>query len=153
MKIFIGADHRGFYLKQFLKESLIKKGYEVEDFGNYIYDENDDYPDFAFKVAKEIALDKEAMGILICGSGAGVCFSANKIKGIRAGLALNEKMAISLKEDDDVNILCLASDFIDNKLAEKIVLAFLKAEFKNEEKYLRRIEKVKNYENRDSSFN
>jgi ribose 5-phosphate isomerase B len=153
MKIFIGSDHRGFYIKQFLKDFLFKQGYEVEDCGNYIYDEDDDYPDFAFKVAEEVSKNNLSRGILICGSGAGVCFSANKVKGIRASLAFNEKMASDLRKDDDVNILCLASDFIDNNLAEKIVLIFLNTDFMGEERYLRRIQKVQNYENRNNSFN
>lgn len=145
-KIFIGADHRGFQLKEFLKKELVKNNYYVEDCGNLVYDPNDDYPDFAFKVGEKVIKNKNSLGILICGSGAGVCFAANKVKGIRASLAFSPKMAKTIREDDDVNILCLASDFFDKKKAYLIIKAFLLAKFKNEERYCRRIKKVSDYE-------
>lgn len=147
MKIFIGADHRGFELKEFLKNKLKKNNYDVEDCGNLVYDLNDDYPDFAFKVGEKVSQDSESLGILICGSGAGVCFAVNKIKGIRASVIYDKKMAEMAKADDNLNVLCLASDFVDEERAWQIVDAFLKAQFKNEEKYLRRIKKVSDYEN------
>ncbi len=151
MKIFIGADHRGFNLKEFLKDKLKKGGYEVIDCGNLVYDPEDDYPDFAFKVGESIKENSGSLGILICGSGAGVCFAVNKVKGIRGGLAINPQMAKIMKADDDINVLCLASDFIEKDLAWETVKAFLETRFKNEEKYLRRIKKVKDYENKNHS--
>ena len=153
MKIFIGADHRGFYLKEFLKEKLEKSGYKVEDCGNFFYDPNDDYPDFAFKVGEKVRNNFESLGILICGSGAGVCFAVNKIKGIRGSLALNPEMVRVVKEDDNINVLCLASDFTKENLAWEIVKTFLETKFKNEEKYLRRIKKIEDYENKNNSCN
>jgi len=153
MKIFIGADHRGFYLKEFLKEKLEKSGYKVEDCGNFFYDPNDDYPDFAFKVGEKVRNNFESLGILICGSGAGVCFAVNKIKGIRGSLALNPEMVRVMKEDDNINVLCLASDFTKENLAWEIVKTFLETKFKNEEKYLRRIKKIEDYENKNNSCN
>jgi len=154
MKIFIGSDHRGFKLKEFLKEELTKDGFEVIDCGNTLYDPNDDYPDFAFKVGEEVSKinnSQEAVGIVICGSGGGVCFSVNKIKNIRGALAFNPEMAKKLREDDDINVLCLASDFLDELTSLEIVKAFLTTPFKNEEKYVRRIKKVQDYENRSYS--
>ncbi len=152
MKIYIGSDHRGFKLKKFLKEKL-KDEYEIIDLGNHIYDLNDDFPDFAFLVGENVAKNSSSCGILICGSGAGVCMAANKVKGIRASVVFNEKMAKSAKEDDNLNILCLPSDYIEKENALKIIRTFLKTEFKNLEKYKRRINKINQYENKDNSFN
>jgi ribose 5-phosphate isomerase B len=153
MKIFLGADHRGLKLKEFLKEKLKEENFDFEDCGNFIYDPNDDYPDFAFKVAHKVKKNPESLGILICGSGAGVCFTANKVKGIRAGLAITPEMASIIKADDNINILCLASDFISKEIAWQTVKAFLETKFKNTEKYLRRIKKVEDYENKNYSSN
>jgi ribose 5-phosphate isomerase B len=150
MKIFLGADHRGFELKEFLREKLSSEGIEVIDCGAYFYDPGDDYVDWAIKVAENVVANKNSVGILICGSGAGVCFSANKVKGIRAALCYEEEMARKAKEDDDINIICLASDFIDPEKAIRIIKVFLTTNFKNEEKYLRRIKKVQEYENNSS---
>lgn len=153
MKIFIGADHRGFELKEFLKKKLVERNLDCEDVGNFTYDINDDYSDFAFKVGQKVSLNPGSLGILICGSGAGVCFAVNKIKGIRGALALNSEMAKMIRNDDDINVLCLASDFITQETAWETVKAFLETDFKNEEKYLRRIKKVEEYENKNITFN
>lgn len=149
MKIFIGADHRGFKLKEFLKEKFKKNNIEFEDMGNSVYDPNDDYPDFSFLVGEKVVKNAGSFGILICGSGAGVCFSVNKVKGIRASLGLNSEMIKKAREDDNINVLCLASDFIEEKSAWEMVKVFLETKFKNEEKYLKRIKKVEDYENRN----
>jgi len=149
MKIFIGADHRGFELKEFIKEKLKENNYNFEDLGNFIYDPEDDYVDFAFRVGEKVRENSESLGILICGSGAGVCFAVNKLKKIRGAIALSPEMAKIIKEDDDINVLCLASDFIEKNLAWEIVKVFLMTKFKNEEKYLRRIKKVEDYENKN----
>ena len=146
MQVFIGADHRGYNLKEFLKKKLEENDYEFEDCGNSVYDPGDDYSDFAFKVGEKVKENPGSLGILICGSGAGVCFAVNKIKGIRGALAMNPEMAKIIKADDDINVLCLASDFIEENLAWETVKAFLETKFKNEEKYLRRIKKVEDYE-------
>lgn len=145
MKIFIGADHRGFKLKEFLKEKLKENNYNVEDCGNFIYDVQDDYSDFAFKVGEKVK-ENNGLGILICGSGAGVCFAVNKVKGIRGALAFNSEVAKMIKSDDNINVLCLASEFTNKETAWEIVNNFLETKFKNEEKYIRRIKKVEEYE-------
>jgi len=153
MKIFFGTDHRGFELKEFLKEKLLKESnYDFEDLGNFVYDPEDDYPDFSFKVGEKVRDNPGSLGILICGSGAGVCFAVNKIKGIRGALALNPEMVKIIKEHDDINVLCLASDFTEKNIAWDTVKTFLKTKFKNEEKYLRRIKKVEDYENKNYSI-
>lgn len=147
MKVFIGADHKGFKLKEFLKEKLKENNFEFEDCGNFIYDPEDDYTDIAFKVGENIVKHQNSCGILICGSGAGVCFAANKVKGIRASVVCDEKMAEMVKADDNLNILCLAADFIKKEKSWQVIKFFLETKFKNKEKYLRRIKKVENYEN------
>jgi len=152
MPIYLGADHRGFQLKETLKNYLKEQGYNFADLGNNYYDEQDDYPDFAIKVAGKVCDDLENnRGILICGSGAGMAITANKLKGIRAALACSEEMAGMFKDNDDVNILVLASDFIKPEQALKIVEIWLKTPFSKEpsknENYQRRLDKIKEIEN------
>ena len=144
--IFIGADHRGFYLKEKIKAELQQRGYDVNDLGAYEYNESDDYPDIATKVAEKVSHHPNSKGIILCGTGIGVCISANKVKNIRAGLAINEEIVKRAKEEDDINILCLPADYLDKERAISLVELFLKTEFKGEEKYLRRIKKIEEYE-------
>lgn len=143
MTIFIGADHRGFELKNNLVEYLQQKNIRIEDMGAYQYDPLDDFPDFAKKVAQAILQNpKDFLGIVICGSGCGVAIAANRFLGVRAGLAMNEEQARHIRENDHVNVLSLAADYTSFNQAVKIVEAFLSASPKNEEKYLRRIKKI-----------
>lgn len=153
MIIFIGSDHRGFYLKKYLKDKLIKKKYKVIDIGGYQYNINDDYPDISFLVGAKVNEHKGSRGILICGSGIGVCIAVNKIKGIRAGLGIDQRIVKKAREDDDINVLCLPADFITKIKALKIALLFLKTKFKNLAKYQRRIQKIIDYENKNYSSN
>lgn len=143
MTIYLGADHRGFNLKEKIKNWLKQKGYEIFDCGADFFDENDDYPDFARKVALNVVKSLDtSKGILFCGSGIGVCISANRFKKIRAGLAINPDQIFEARKNDDINILCIAADFIDEDMAKKIVNTFLITRFEYNEKYLRRIEKI-----------
>lgn len=144
MLIYIGADHRGFNLKERLKEFLHNEGYEVVDSGNKRYEEGDDYPDFASAVAREVSKDPgERRGVLICGSGVGVDVVANKFAGIRSALVTSTDQAYSARHDDDVNILSLAADFmIEEDDAQKIVKVFLVTPFSGKERYKRRISKI-----------
>lgn len=145
MLIYIGGDHKGFKLKEFLKNFLKNHGYKVIDVGNNKYDENDDYPDFAILAAKEVSQNTiSCRGILICGSGAGVDIVANKFKGIRSVLAINAEQAKKSRSDDDTNILSLAADFINKEEAVKILDIWLKTPFSGEEKHKRRIVKIAN---------
>ncbi len=136
--IYIGADHRGFELKEKIKEFFLKKGISFEDIGNEKYDKDDDYPVFSKIVAKKV-LESNEKGILICGSGIGMSISANRFKGIRAGLCLFPQMAELGRADDDINILVLAADLTDFKNVILIIDKFLETDFKKEEKYKRRI--------------
>ena len=121
MKIYIGADHRGFELKKELKKFLIEKGYEVEDAGAFKYDKDDDYPDFAEAVAEKVSKDDSARGILLCGSGTGMDAAANKVRGVRATLAFSKEITRAARNDDDVNVISLPADFLKSEEAEEIV--------------------------------
>lgn len=143
MTIFIGADHRGFELKEKLKQFLSNKGYTVFDKGNDHYDETDDYPDFAGLVAQEVAEDPDnRRGILICGSGVGIDVVANKFSRVRSALANNSNQAFSSRNDVDVNVLCLAADFLDGEEAKKILSVWLQTPFSKEERHKRRLRKI-----------
>jgi len=143
MVIYFGADHRGFNLKERLKDFLRSEGYEVADMGNARYEESDDYPDFAAKVAKKVSLDTErSRGVLICGSGVGVDVVANKFKNVRSALAISSDQIYSARHDDDVNILSLAADFISEDDAKKLLQVFLATPFSGDERHRRRLDKI-----------
>lgn len=141
--IYIGADHRGFQLKEEVKKFLAEKEYQFEDTGNFAYDPNDDYTDFAKLVAEKVSEKPEKnKGILICGSGVGVDIAANKFKGIRSALADDIATAKQSREHDNTNVLSLPADEVDFELAEKIITTWLETPFSSGEKYKRRINKI-----------
>ena len=140
--IYLGADHAGFELKEFLKHYLKKKGYEVYDEGAHKLDKLDDYPDYALKVANEIADNLDAKGILCCGSAQGMCIAANKISGIRAVAPANKKEVLLSRTHNNANILCLAGWSLSRFKARRIVNVWLEAEFSNEPRHVRRIKKI-----------
>ena len=141
--IYLGADHRGYNLKEEIKKFFELEKIEFKDLGNLNYDENDDYPDFVKKVVEKVlSKPKKDKGILICGTGIGMSIAANKFKGIKAGLCLSGYMAKRAIEEDDINILCLAADITDVGTSKKIIKEWLKAKFKNEGRHKRRIEKI-----------
>ncbi len=145
MKIYIGADHAGFKLKEAMKPLLKQMGFDFEDLGNTKYVEHDDYPIFAFKVAKAVAKTK-SFGILFCGSSQGVCIAANKVKGIRAVAVNTVKDAYFSRIHNDANVLCLSGWNIKKTLAEKIIKTWLTTLFSNEERHKRRIQMITNHE-------
>lgn len=146
MKIFFGADHAGLELKNELVEHINQKeGFDTEDLGAQTLDEEDDYPGYAFAVAKKIAADSEAKGILVCGSGQGMSIAANRIKGVRAALAWDPKSAAASKSDDDANVLVLPARFVDIDQAKNMVDAWLSAEFKTAPKYHRRLDEIEHF--------
>ncbi len=140
-KIIIGADHRGFGLKEKLKQSL-SSVFDVIDVGTNS-ETSVDYPDIAEAVVKQIYGKNADKGILICGSGVGACVAANKFRGIRAGICHDVFSAHQGVEDDDMNVLCLGSGIVGESLAVEIINSFANAKLKPEERYLRRLEKVK----------
>jgi ribose 5-phosphate isomerase B len=146
MKIGICADHGGFILKGILHDFLIKMNYDVADFGAYILDEKDDYPDFVVPLARAVSTNEVQQGIAICGSGVGASIAANKIPGIRAALIENHFSAHQGVEDDNMNIICLGGRVTGFDNAQELVLAFLKASFSGAERHLRRLKKIKQLE-------
>ena len=145
--IILGADHRGFTMKEKLK-ILLSKEYNIIDVGTNS-DAMVDYPDIAEALAKAIKTGAGTKGILICGSGVGACVAANKFKGIRAGICHDAFSARQGVEDDDMNVLCLGSGVIGESLAVEVINNFLKAKLKPEERYLRRLEKIKKIEDKN----
>ena len=138
--IYIGADHRGFRLKEEICKWLESQHYDFRDLGAKEYDKEDDYPDISIKVAETVATEG-AKGIVICGSGAGASVAADKVKGIRAGLCTSEKQAKAARNDDDINVLCLSTDAVSVDDNIKIVSVFLATMFSSEERHIRRINK------------
>jgi ribose 5-phosphate isomerase B len=127
MKIAIGSDHRGLELKQKVIKLVTDAGNEYKDFGAYS-EARVDYPNIAEAVGKAVVSGQYDRGILICGTGIGMCIAANKVKGIRAGLAVNEFMALRSRQHNDANILCLGAENDESQLAQ-MVKAFLTTEF------------------------
>ena len=146
LKIYIASDHAGYKVKEMLKDYFYKKKLNFTDIGPFVYIENDDYPDFAFKVAKIVAKNHVNRGVLICGTGAGMAIAANKVKGIRAVEAYNEYSAKMSRKDNDSNIVTLASRDLSFEKIKKIVNIWLKTEFSKEERHDRRIRKIMHYE-------
>ncbi|HEX7730910.1 MAG TPA: ribose 5-phosphate isomerase B [Terracidiphilus sp.] len=142
MKLVIAADHAGFPLKEEVRAHLAKGGHEVVDLGAFNA-EPSDYPDFAERVGEAIKKGVAPRGILICGSGVGVCVAANKIPGIRAGMCHDTYSAHQGVEHDDMNVVVMGARIIGSALAFEVVDAFVKAEFiAKEERFVRRFKKV-----------
>jgi len=144
--IYLGADHAGFDLKKILLEFLDSKKIPSEDLGNLKLDVDDDYPDFAKRVAEKVAKEKNAKGILICGSGGGICVAANKIKGVRAVQIYNTYTARIAKRHDNANIICLAGRVLKPAEAKKLVKIWLDEKVSSVAKYKRRVNKIKKLE-------
>ena len=142
MKVFIGADHRGFKLAKVLEGWLKKSGFTVVSASGKRMDPDDDYVDYASTVAKRVADTEDVRGIVVCGSGVGVAIVANKVKGIRCGLGFSQEQVTAMRHDDNVNVLALAADFITSEKAEKLMKLFLETPFSGEERHKRRIAKI-----------
>jgi ribose 5-phosphate isomerase B len=144
LKIYIGADHNGFEYKQQLTDFLQKSGHEVIDSGGITKNPDDDFPTFAGQVVTSLRSDsdEQAKGILICGSGQGMCMAANRHKGIRASLAWNVDEARSARNDDDSNVLCLSSKYTSFEDAETIVNAWLATPFAAAPRFIRRLKEL-----------
>jgi ribose 5-phosphate isomerase B len=143
VKLVISADHAGFPLKEEVRAHLAIAGHEVVDLGAFKIEPQDDYPDFAERVGLAIKQGEAKKGILICGSGVGVCVAANKIPGIRAGMCHDTYSAHQGVEHDDMNVIVLGARIIGSELAFECVDAFVKAEFiASEARFVRRFKKV-----------
>lgn len=142
----MGADHNGFEMKRGIIEALIRSGYEVVDEGDQKLDPDDDFPQFAGRVVQAILAsgDQQAKGILICGSGQGMCMAANRFKGIRASLIWNTHEAHAARNDDDSNVLCLPARSLSLDEAVAIAEAWLATPFAGAARFKRRIHELDN---------
>jgi len=141
MKIYIGADHRGFELKKKIVNFLGKRGFDIVDVGTHQNKTSCDYPQFSFRVACGVAQDKEARGILVCMTGIGHSIAANRVRGARAALCYNKKAAYFSRAHNDANILVLGSKFVTHKEIFIILNTWLKTPFEGG-RHLRRVKQI-----------
>lgn len=147
MIVFIGADHRGFPMKEGLAPWLAEQGIDVRDVGAFEMQEGDDYPDYAKLVAEGVAENpQESRGILLCGSGVGIAVAANKINGIRAANIRDVEIAKAARNDDNINVLALGADYLQLDDAKAIVATFLNTPFSGMDRHEKRIEKISQLE-------
>jgi ribose 5-phosphate isomerase B len=143
LKLVISCDHAGLPLKEDVRANLVGNGHEVVDLGAYKLELQDDYPDYAERLGEAIVARVASRGILICGSGVGVCVAVNKIPGIRAGICHDTYSAHQGVEHDDMNVLVLGARIIGRSLAYELVHTFVGASFQaNEPRFQRRFRKV-----------
>lgn len=142
MKIYLGADHGGFELKEKVKERLMTEGHEVVDIGAKQKIDEDDYVDYASVVGEELGFEQDAFGILFCRNGVGVSIVANRFPAVRCALGFDVNQIEKARNDDDVNCLAIPADYMDEEKAFAVIDAFLKAKFSGEDKYVRRLEKM-----------
>ena len=140
MRISIGNDHAGVEYKNYIKEYLLAKDIEVNNYGTDSLD-SVDYPDFAHPVSNDVNEKKSELGILICGSGNGVCMTANKYKNVRAALCWNKELAILSKSHNNANIVCIPARFIEKEEALEIIKKFISEEFEGG-RHERRVNKI-----------
>lgn len=144
MKLGIAADHGGFEAKQKLVTFLQQMdNIDLTDYGADSYDAQDDYPDFAAKIAYAVASGEVERGIAICGSGVGASIAANKVPGVRAALICDTYSARQGVEHDDMNVICFGARVFGEELIKEMTKAFLGAQFSGEERHVRRLNKVK----------
>src|SRR5437762_10623010 len=144
MKIAIGSDHRGYDAKRRLLPLLQQLGHEVLDLGPE-GSESVDYPDFAFQVAKAVGEGRVDRGILVCGTGIGMCIAANKVKGVRAAPCHDSITVEMSRRHNDANVLCLSADLLGEELIGRIVRLWLETEFEGG-RHARRVAKITRYE-------
>ena len=151
MRVAVGGDHAGFEMKNLIAEHVRALGHTVVDAGAYEYDALDDFPDFSEAVAVRVVDGRAERGLIVCGSGVGASVAANKVRGIRAGLCHDTYSARQGVEHDDMNVVCIGARIIGEELAKEVVTAFLSASFiEEEEKYVRRLNKVLAIERRNA---
>jgi len=146
MKVYIGADHNGFQMRNNIISYLQRAGYDVHNEGDNKLDPEDDYPVFATKVVKDIlgSEDKDSRGILLCGSGQGMCIAANRFRGIRACLGYDQASVRASRNDDDANVLCLPAKALDPDTLNVVIETFLTTKFAGATRFARRIQELDN---------
>ncbi|MEQ9424471.1 MAG: ribose 5-phosphate isomerase B [Cyclobacteriaceae bacterium] len=140
MKIAIGGDHAGFHHKEKIKQHLNDLGHEVKDYGTYS-EESTDYPDYAHPLSSAVEKGDHEFGVLVCGSGNGVCMTANKHQGIRAALVWNEDLAALARQHNNANVICIPERFVADDLAIKMVEIFVTTDFEGG-RHERRVGKI-----------
>lgn len=140
--LYIGADHGGFHAKEKLKKFFEKNNISFTDIGAHTYDAGDDFPEIARALAHAVAKNTRYRGILLCGSGQGVCIAANKVKGIRAAQSWNTESAQTARRDDDANVLCLGGRLLSQKVLEDSIATWLSTPFSGLARHRRRIKKI-----------
>lgn len=146
MKVYLGADHAGFELKQHLVQWLLSAGHDVVDVGAAKYDAEDDYPSYCFDAASRVVADPGSLGVVIGGSGNGEQISANKVPGVRAALAWSEETAELARSHNDANVVAIGARMHTPDEAVAIVTAFLSTAFSGDARHMRRIAEVSAYE-------
>ena len=149
MKIGIAADHAGLEQKGKLLELLKEKNFDIQDFGAFEYESDDDYPDVVAPLAKALSDQKIDRAIAVCGSGVGVSIAANKFPGVRAALISETYSAHQGVEHDDMNMICVGGRVLGTSLILELILAFLNAEFQQEKRFVRRLDKVLDIEKKN----
>ena len=149
--IYITADHGGFAVKQQLVQWLESEGYFTHDMGAFEINPVDDYPEYALTLAETVVAENNkkpgrAVGVMLCRSAAGVTIAANKVLGVRAVAVFDEKSAIHAKEHNNAHIIAISADWTDFAQAQAIITAFITARFGEEERHIRRINQISNYE-------
>jgi len=144
MKIYLGADHNGFYFKQKIEDFLVKNNYVIDDLGDKKLDPQDDYPVFAGKVVNSVlsSSDMDPRGILLCGSGQGMMIAANRTKGIRACLGWSVEAAKDSRNDEDSNVLCIPASVLDSKESLDIIKLWLDTPFSEAPRHIRRMREL-----------
>lgn len=140
--IYLASDYAGYKLKEIIKQHLTKKKIKCHDFGTYSDEVKNDFPDFAFPVAKKVSKSKVDLGILICGTGFGMCIAANRFKHVRATLVFNPRQAVWAKTHDNANILCLSAWSLNKKEALRILDTWLKTPFQKLERRIKRFKQI-----------
>jgi len=146
MKVFIGADHKGYELKEKIAKWLFEMDHAFQDLGAPSLDPHDDFTKYAEEVASLVAKNEGSRGVLLCGSGVGVEIVANKFDGVRAGLGENVLQVEKGRSDDDMNVLVIAADFTSEKEAKAILIAFLETKFSGKARYEKRLEEIEKIE-------
>ncbi len=149
MAIYLGADHAGYALKQAVAAWLKERKHDVRDLSATEIQPDDDYPDVADAVARTVAKEQGARGVLFCGSAEGVCIVANKTDGIRAAIGFSTEAARASRQDEDANVLCLPGRMMNATEAIKALQAFLDTPFSNAPRHTRRLQKIKGIESRN----
>ena len=146
MKIFLGTDHRGYFLKEKIAKWLFDWKYNFFDVGAQSLDLSDDYTKYASEVASLVASSKGSKGIVLCGSGVGVDITVNKFDGIRASVGISEDQIKAGRNDDDMNILVIAADYTDEYETKDMIKAFLETKFGGKVRHVRRLKDIEKIE-------